>query len=514
MTMMPQRQPGSGSRRRGGLGKPLSHGNDGHGNTKRPGRTRPTTSGVSGKRRVNKARQMRDAFWDEPKVNHGVVPGLYQMAKQTPWPGVVLLLAFVMPPETNIMVGTLRLSPYRIVLLLMFLPCVLSLITGRLGRICLADWLVLLHVIWVMLAMAVHHGITQSIESGGIYMVETFGSYLVARRVVRDVTTFRGAIATVALIVYGLAVFALYEVLTGQHILREIARMGLGGPPIPHIDNRLGLHRAFGTFEHPILYGVFCASIISSLFLAMPPTMAGYVRWLRTFGAMAAAAMAVSAGPMAAVFTQLYALIYESVTRIFNLNRRWLILAIIIVTGYITVDILSNRTPVNVALHYLTFSRATAFNRLLIWEYGSAEVWRNPIFGIGFNDWSRPRWMSRSGSVDNFWLLTSMRYGIPAFAILATTMLYLIYQLAKRKVLSSAQMRIRMAWIIGIFALFIAGCTVHFWNALFSYYFFFLGTIVWLVTVPDKQLARTDSPVAQRVRQNLTSSRTSPARRR
>ena len=66
---------------------------------------------------------------------------------------------------------------------------------------------------------------------------------------------------------------------------------------------------------------------------------------------------------------------------------------------------------------YLTFNSGTAYWRLHIWNFGSAEVWRNPLFGIGLNDWARPSWMW-TASVDNFWLLTAMRYGIPAFLLL------------------------------------------------------------------------------------------------
>ena len=49
---------------------------------------------------------------------------------------------------------------------------------------------------------------------------------------------------------------------------------------------------------------------------------------------------------------------------------------------------------------YFTFSTTSAYNRIIIFEYGSAEVMRNPIFGIGLGDWIRPVWMS--DSMDNF----------------------------------------------------------------------------------------------------------------
>ena len=56
-------------------------------------------------------------------------------------------------------------------------------------------------------------------------------------------------------------------------------------------------------------------------------------------------------------------------------------------------------------------------NRIAIWQYGSAEVLRHPLFGIGLGDWVRPFW--QHATVDNFWLLIAMRHGLPAFVFLA-----------------------------------------------------------------------------------------------
>ena len=38
----------------------------------------------------------------------------------------------------------------------------------------------------------------------------------------------------------------------------------------------------------------------------------------------------------------------------------------------------------------LMFNPQTADGRLVILEYGSAEIARHPVFGIGLNDWVRP----------------------------------------------------------------------------------------------------------------------------
>jgi hypothetical protein len=69
------------------------------------------------------------------------------------------------------------------------------------------------------------------------------------------------------------------------------------------------------------------------------------------------------------------------------------------------VDLLSNRTPFHVFVTYLTFSVETGYARIMIWNWGIAEVMRHPVFGIGLAEWERPLW--KSGSMDNFWLVRS-----------------------------------------------------------------------------------------------------------
>ena len=40
--------------------------------------------------------------------------------------------------------------------------------------------------------------------------------------------------------------------------------------------------------------------------------------------------------------------------------------------------------------------------------------------------------------------------------------------------------RFRMGWLAIMVGLAVSGVTVHFWNALFAYFFFLIGTGVWM----------------------------------
>ena len=73
--------------------------------------------------------------------------------------GVALPVAFffigiLMPPEVSLNLGGLRLSGYRVVLLIIFLPMLFALFTGRRGKLNIFDGLVLAHAAWAVIGRA------------------------------------------------------------------------------------------------------------------------------------------------------------------------------------------------------------------------------------------------------------------------------------------------------------------------------------------------------------------------
>ena len=86
----------------------------------------------------------------------------------------------------------------------------------------------------------------------------------------------------------------------------------------------------------------------------------------------------LSSGPLLAATLQIGIVGWGWITR-----NAWWALVGLAVLGYVVVDLLSNRSPVNVMISYLTFNSASAYWRLHIWNFGIQEVWRHPLFGIG-----------------------------------------------------------------------------------------------------------------------------------
>ena len=176
-----------------------------------------------------------------------------------------------------------------------------------------------------------------------------------------------------------------------------------------------------------------------------------------------------------------------------KINGRWKMLFGLFGLIYLAIDLFSNRTPFHVFVTYFTFSTVSAYNRILIFEYGSAEVMRNPIFGIGLGDWIRPVWMS--DSMDNFWLLIAVRYGLPAWLMLVGLMGGLIWTIAQRKGLPQSWRRARHAWAFTLFGITVAAATVHLWNALFVLFIFLIGAGAWLLDARPAPAARASGPI-------------------
>jgi O-antigen ligase len=136
----------------------------------------------------------------------------------------------------------------------------------------------------------------------------------------------------------------------------------------------------------------------------------------------------------------------------------------------------------------LTFVHQTAYMRRAIWDAGTEVVRAHPITGIGMKEWPRPDWMPPS--VDNFWLLTAMRYGLPALAALAAAAGLLVLQLSRKK-MSDSVASLRTGWTISFMCICFAGTTVHMWSTAVTFFFFLMGSSAWMLnTVPQKHRRR------------------------
>jgi hypothetical protein len=398
-----------------------------------------------------------------------------------PWPVALFFLGMMMPTSVGISAGGLRLSAYRIVLLTMFVPMLMTLLSGRRVRANIFDALVLGHCTLALASLIRWGGLQQGIESGGIYIVEFAGAWLMGRVYIRSYEDFRAFACAFVLTVVAMVAFTLPEALTSVHILHDGLAAVSGGSPAPFIEPRMGLERTFGPFDHPILYGVFSAAAFSmAWFVVAEKRLTSFRGISQVAGVGLATFLSGSGGPLVVLIMQGFVAVWERALR--GVTGRWLMLLGLFVMVYLGIDLFSNRTPFHVFVTHFTFSTTSAYNRILLFEFGTAEVARHPFLGIGLGDWQRPVWMS--DSMDNFWLLIAMRHGLPAWALLVGLLLGLVITSARRSGLPEPWKRARHAWAFTLFGIAVAAATVHLWNALFVLFLFLIGSGAWLVDAP------------------------------
>lgn len=278
-------------------------------------------------------------------------------------------------------------------------------------------------------------------------------------------------------------IFTIPEALTSVHFLHDTIAGIMGAPRAPFIEQRMGLERTFGPFDHPILYGVFSASAFSlAYFMIAEKRLTNWGGMAQVIGVALATFMSASGGPYVVMIMQGFVALWERVLG--KIKGRWRMLFGLFALIYLGIDLLSNRSPFHVFVTHFTFSTHSAYNRILIFEYGTAEVWRNPLLGLGLGDWIRPVWMS--DSMDNFWLLIAVRYGLPAWAMMVGLMIGMLWAVGQRRDLPEPWRRARHAWAFTLFGITVAAATVHLWNALFVLFIFLIGAGAWLLDAkPD-----------------------------
>lgn len=428
-------------------------------------------------------------------------------------PVLLYFLAVLMP--IGFPLGSISMTGVRLILIVMILPLSFRLLAGAYGKLLLTDILFFLHVGWMAIAMAINNP-EQAIANTGSTGIEFLGGYVLGRAFIRSREDFIAMIRLVAFVVICLVPFAIYEALTGTAVILKMlnALPGVNSLTDISIGRRMGFDRVQMVFAHPIHFGLFCAIMLPLCWIGMEGIYSDLTRVIVTLAVGISGFSALSSGALMALFLQIGLIGWAFLFR--NTHRRWTLLLALFAVLYVIIDLSSNRTPLMVFLSYATFSAHTAYWRTIIFDYGMQNIWANPIFGIGLNDWFRPRYM-RSGSVDNFWLLTGMRYGIPGFAFLAIGYLHALWKIGRRDFDDDIVLwQFRRAWMFSFIGLTFTLCTVHVWHTLFSFVFFMFGTGMWLLTAEPARrsaaLAPASAPSGRSVAPYRRSGLEAPAR--
>ncbi len=396
-----------------------------------------------------------------------------------PWPVLAYLVTIYFPISFN--VGPLVMSGTRLFLMVLIVPLTFRLFRGDYGRIILTDILFFFFVFWLMIAMRFSDP-GRAVSHVGSMGIEFLGGYMITRAYIRTPEDFRNFCWALAIFILATLPLVLIELVTAHSIMIETLNKipGLRDAPIPMPRRRLGLDRVSAVFEHAILYGLFCATCFSLVFVSLRGAVTNGRRW--TLGVLVAfcAFSSLSSAPTIALTMQISLILWSRALRWFPL--RWLTLTTIICVGFSSIILVFNRNPFDVLADNFTYDPQTAHHRAWILEWGLINVQHNPWFGIGLNDWERP-WDLYSASVDNFWLLMAMRYGIPAFLAVALGFVLGILHISLRRTDGDeAFTEARLGWVISMIALSFVLATVFIWGTAFSLTLALFGAGMWMIT--------------------------------
>lgn len=331
------------------------------------------------------------------------------------WVPVLVFASILMSPEARIDLGGFQLYPYRLALIAS-LPFMGIRLARDPIRPLLADIFVVSGAVWMFVATVTHYPLDVALKTGGAVTIDALLAYLLGRVFFRNPLDMRRFLYRITPLVVAIGAVMVLESVSHRYIFRPIVGAITGNSPAAILartyEIRNGLLRATGPFLHPIAAGLFFASLVPLYISADLPRR----RWLALAGCLGGIFGWSSAG--LGTITLCFALgYYDHVQR--RLKIGWGPVIWSIVAFCAAIEILTTGGIIKFIIRYAALNPQTGYFRLLIWEFGWADVQRHPWFGIGyFETYSRPRWM-RTDSVDNLWLLLGLRYGIPCMVLTA-----------------------------------------------------------------------------------------------
>lgn len=354
-------------------------------------------------------------------------------------------------------------------------------LAGKAGPKRKGDILLFMYAFWCSLSFVVNNGLGPSVQPAGITFVETVGPYLVARCYIRNADDFHRLFRFLFKIMLVLWPFALLELL-GHPILRDMFAAVWPVKVAGEMQGRLGLHRVQMGIDHPILFGACIGAMLAPTYLVLGFGKNVFQRSIRAGCVGTLAMMSLSAGPLIGVFFQAGLLLWNDTLK--RIKQRWQILIILSLSIGLAVELVANRSLLTIVVSFFIFEPASYWYRLQIWDFGTASVANHPLFGTGSDDWARPSWMG--ASIDNFWLASAVRYGLPGPILIGLAVLSILQALAFKKGLDEKLQAYRTAIIISIIATLTMAWTVALWDANYVLFLFFLGSGIWILDeAPD-----------------------------
>jgi O-antigen ligase len=194
--------------------------------------------------------------------------------------------------------------------------------------------------------------------------------------------------------------------------------------------------------------------------------------------------MSLSSGPLVALVVQGFLLCWNGLLG--TISFRWKLLIALVALVSVAIELVANRSVLDIVVSYFLFDPISYWGRQMIWDYATASALNHPFFGVGLNEWERPTWLGSGSSIDNFWLLLAVKYGLPAAFLMPLAFFSIFLALASKKGLDARLAAYRTGFLITMTAFFTVAWTVHFWDAAYVVFLFLMGSGVWMLDVKPR----------------------------
>lgn len=393
------------------------------------------------------------------------------------WPAILITYAAILPQELAISLGGASLFPYRLVMLACVPWLFANFFAGKL-KAHVVDAIAGLVTAWLIVSMMVNEPFLRALEFGGANAIDFGLAYFAGRLSLRNTTDFKSYFLALIPLLAGVALVLMIESLLHRHLVRPGIAQMLGQPaPSLHQQSRMGLYRAAGPFPHPILGGVFMASLLPLALFSTERKL-----WLG-IGLLAACSMIFTVSSTA-ILCFLFALVLIVVFWLQKASRGPVLqlTGLVALTGFAFISVAADSDPFTFAIYRFTLDPASGYWRLLIWEYAGAEALNSPVFGIGLRDWVRPPFMVTS-SIDSHFLLWSMRFGFVAgvgcLLVFIGSAMSLLWS-AKRQ--NDAAAKVSLGLSICLLAIAFSGFSVALWGGLAAWAYMLCGAAITIGT--------------------------------
>jgi hypothetical protein len=368
---------------------------------------------------------------------------------------VLALAGIIVPSEVQVSLADgLRFTSGRMAAALLLFPSLLALCKKGRGLIS-CDFLAFATASWMIIASLIAVG-GSALSAAGGDALEFLGGYLIARGFVFG----RPALDTFVRVLKVFAIIAIIlgitDRISGRLIVHETIAAIVHASAWPETGFRDNVVRVASTFDHAILFGVFCALTAAVLLFweqgLLRRSVSVVICILGCFLSRSSAALLV-------LLIALSAYAYDQSVR--RYSWRWSAFWVVMGTFGLAVFLVREH-PMGWIISNLTLDPQTGYFRMMIWDTASEYIASSPLVGYAYQPFNS----NFLYTVDSIWLLHALRFGFPMVVLFFLTNIAALLPGGReaRNESNGYTARMRTAFSLVILMFMFAGLTVDFWN--------------------------------------------------